>query len=156
MLRSYLFNEVLAARVERKNWRVPIDGDVLVEKLPTAPLWGRGRSATGGAAAAIESSALEAHRQIMEGLEYAGVKQDRRRLQLIAEGFSWALDGDNLALAFSLPPGGYATSLLREIFRWRTASETADVPSATADVPSVTADVPSATADVPSATLDGT
>ena len=126
VLRSYLFNEVLAARVERKSWCAPIDGDVLVGKLPTGPLWGRGRSPTGGAAAAIESSALEPHTQIMEGLEYAGVKQDRRRLQLIAEGFSWVLDGDNLTLGFSLPPGGYATSLLREIFRWRTASETVD------------------------------
>lgn len=41
--RAWLFNQVLAARVEQGLWQQPLEGDVLIDGLPTGPLWGRGR-----------------------------------------------------------------------------------------------------------------
>jgi tRNA pseudouridine13 synthase len=127
VLRSFLFNQVLAGRVVAGNWDQIIDGDVLHETDATGPMWGRGRSATQGQAAVLEQLALEPHREICEGLEYAGVTQGRRPLVLKAQAFSWEFesngpsnaDSNQLLTRFSLPPGGYATSFLGEIFEWR-------------------------------------
>jgi len=122
VLRSYLFNEVLAARVSAGNWNEIIDGDLVRSDLaggdrPTGPLWGRGRSPAATLAAEIETAALATHGEIMEGLEYAGLRQDRRSLVLDADSLSWAFDGRDLKVSFSLPAGGYATSFLGEIFK---------------------------------------
>lgn len=115
-LRSYLFNQVLAERVRRGSWQSSIDGDVLSDGLPTGPLWGRGRSPASGEAAACEREVLEAHRELLDGLEHAGLVQDRRRLVLRAAGLAWSREGETLSLSFSLPTGGYATSFLSEVF----------------------------------------
>ncbi|MFV2089927.1 MAG: tRNA pseudouridine(13) synthase TruD, partial [Pseudomonadales bacterium] len=123
VLRSFLFNEVLAGRVAAQNWDRPIDGDVLVEGEPTGPLWGRGRSATSGQAAHLERAALESHLHISEGLEYAGVDQGRRPLMLRAEEFSWEIGPGEIVTRFSLRPGGYATSFLGEVFRFLRTDE---------------------------------
>lgn len=116
VLRSYLFNEVLDGRVRSSNWRDPIAGDVLVNGLPSGPLWGRGRSSVSALAATIEEHALGPHGEIREGLEHAGLKQDRRALVLNAADFDWSVSADSLRLTFSLPAGGYATSFLAEVF----------------------------------------
>jgi len=117
VLRSFLFNEVLAARVAAGNWRELIAGDVAANGMPTGPLWGRGRSAASGAAARIEESALSAYEQICDGLEHAGVSQQRRALVLMPEQMSWQLESPTqLRVAFTLPAGGYATSLLAQAF----------------------------------------
>jgi tRNA pseudouridine13 synthase len=119
VLRSFLFNEVLGARVQRGDWHRLIDGDVLENQAPTGPLWGRGRSATGGAAAVVESGALARHQEILEGLEHAGLRQARRTLLLKAADLDWEQDGSDLKLDFSLATGGYATSFLGDLFAWR-------------------------------------
>ena len=131
VLRSFLFNQVLAGRVAAGNWDSVIDGDVIAETEPTGPMWGRGRSATQGQAAQLEQLALEPYWEMRDGLEYAGVTQGRRSLTLKADAFSWELgstpgstprstiDSNQLMTRFSLPPGGYATSFLGEIFEWR-------------------------------------
>jgi len=59
---------------------------------------------------------VASHRDICQGLERAGVRHDRRALVLRPEAFSWECRGREITLAFSLPAGGYATSLLREAF----------------------------------------
>ena len=43
VLRSFLFNEVLAARIAAGNWDRAIEGDQLCAGKPAGPLWGRGR-----------------------------------------------------------------------------------------------------------------
>ena len=113
--RSYLFNLVLAARVEANNWAVPIDGDVLFNDLPTAPLWGRGRSNTAGAALALENAALAPFTSWMDGLEHCGLNQERRALVLHPINFSHSCSDNTLCLNFALPAGEFATAVLREI-----------------------------------------
>jgi len=116
VLRSQLFNCVLDLRVARDCYHSKVEGDVLLEGIPTGPLWGRGRSAAQGAAAALENEALAAHRQVCDALEFTGVQQARRVLALRPAAFSWRpvpTSGDTaVAVSFELPPGAYATSLL--------------------------------------------
>ena len=43
------------------------------------------------------------------------VQASRRSLRLCPSGLEWAFTGSDLELAFELPPGAYATTVLREI-----------------------------------------
>lgn len=128
VLRSFLFNEVLAARVRDDTWNCVVDGDVTMalpvagsppasgREVATGPLWGRGRSPAGAQAAEREASALAPHQRICDGLEHAGLSQARRSLVLGAPDLTWQTEDTGLELAFTLPPGGYATVLLGEAF----------------------------------------
>ena len=117
VLRSFLFNEVLAARVTAATWQANIPGEAMLHGIPTGPLWGRGRSAAKGEALAIEEQALARHETICLGLEYAGLTQSRRALVTKPKDMFWesARSGE-LRVTFSLPAGNYATSLLAEVF----------------------------------------
>ena len=140
--RSALFNQVLAARVQDGSWDAALEGEVWVlsgsrsvfgpepwsEALagrlaafdihPSGPLWGAGELRSAGDCAARELSALSDTQAIAlrAGLEKAELKQERRALRLLAEDLQWEwLDDATLRLAFSLPPGSYATALLQEL-----------------------------------------
>lgn len=117
VLRSYLFNEVLAARVRATSWGQVIDGDLCVGANATGPMWGRGRSMSAGLAACIERQALEPHQAVCEGLEFAGVQQARRPLVLRPQRLRWHRTDACLTLRFDLIRGSYATSLLAELGR---------------------------------------
>lgn len=123
VLRSFLFNEVLGARVRAGLWDSWLPGDVPVTlpgsgagTAPSGPLWGRGRSPAAERAAAIEAEALAPHRALCDGLEHAGPTQERRSLVLRADDLTWQRDADQVLLTFSLPAGCYATALLGEVF----------------------------------------
>ena len=113
--RALLFNAVLGQRVIAQNWDRLIDGDVAIDAVPTGPLWGRGRPAASGAALAIETDALIAHRQWLDPLEHLGLAQERRIFVLRPNKFEWALDRTQLEVRFDLSPGQFATTLLAEI-----------------------------------------
>ena len=140
--RSALFNQVLAARVQDGSWDAALEGEVWVlsgsrsvfgpepwsEALagrlaafdihPSGPLWGAGELRSAGECATRELSALYDTQAIAlrAGLEKAELKQERRALRLLAEDLQWEwLDDATLRLAFSLPPGSYATALLQEL-----------------------------------------
>lgn len=114
-VRSLIFNEVLAQRVRQGNWQQAIAGDVLVDGLPTGPLWGRGRLATSALAAELEQQIAERYSELCDGLEHAGLQQERRSLVAKPENFTWQwLTETELSLSFFLPAGYYATSLLHE------------------------------------------
>ena len=120
--RSLLFNEVLATRVAAGTATREIDGDRLdADGRPTGPLWGRGRSPATGAAAELEQTALAPWRDWCERLEHAGLVQERRALACVPAAVEVALDGSELALAFSLPPGVFATSVLAGLGAFRDA-----------------------------------
>ncbi|WP_053981964.1 tRNA pseudouridine(13) synthase TruD [Marinagarivorans algicola] len=141
--RAYLFNCVLAERVKSETWQCVIDGDVtheghasalnqcvtqnakpliegstLPENVATAPLWGRGRSHTAGRALMIEQEALHSMSAWANALEHLGLSQERRKLCSVPQDFMWGFDDKDavtLRLIFSLPPGEYATGILREV-----------------------------------------
>ncbi|MFK7913591.1 MAG: tRNA pseudouridine(13) synthase TruD [Pseudomonadales bacterium] len=118
ILRSYLFNQVLAARVVDGTFAESIAGDVLAVdgRAATAPLWGRGRSSADAQALAVEESALAPYAALCSALEHTGLNQQRRALCVWPENLSWRLDGDQLQLRFGLPSGAYASVLLEELF----------------------------------------
>ena len=138
--RSFLFNQVLGRRVAMANWDRALEGDALNlsgsrsffvpdtiddtirrrivegDVHPSGPLWGRGELATRMAVRAVEAEMINEHVDFAQGLERAGLEQERRALRLFPRELraEW-LDAQTLRLAFTLPPGSYATVLLREI-----------------------------------------
>lgn len=147
--RSALFNRVLAARVADGSWNRGLAGEVWMldgsrsvfgpepwsEALgarlaafdihPSAPLWGKGALRTVDQARAIEEGALDDGDAAMlrDGLERAGMAQERRATRLHPRDMVWRWPGggDELQLSFALPPGGYATALLSELGELRDA-----------------------------------
>lgn len=138
--RSYLFNRVLSARVAAGNWHRALPGESLMQEgstscfsvrlisteiekrvaagqlHPTGPLWGRGRPTSLAEAQAFELGVLAGEDFWKAGLEKAGMEQERRALRLPIKKLQWQwLDEKTLQLRFDLPPGAYATSVLREI-----------------------------------------
>jgi tRNA pseudouridine13 synthase len=124
--RSYLFNHVLSQRVADKTWREVLPGDVRADpeqqtvKLPTGPLWGRGRLATQEDTAALEQRVLEPHQPYCDLLEHKGLVQERRALVLKPVEFAWTFpDSNSLELSFQLPAGTFATAVLRELIAYQ-------------------------------------
>lgn len=143
--RSALFNVVCAERVRDGSWQRLLEGEpatlngsrsfflennpqgsgadkTLEARLavfdihPSAPWWGRGRTPAEGACAVLEARLLAPYQDLCEGLERAGLDQERRALRTQAENLSHQWLGDDaLELSFSLPPGVFATTLLREL-----------------------------------------
>lgn len=124
--RSYLFNQVLAARVLAGNWMALMDGEPTTE--PTAPLWGRGRSPASGKAAELEQSVISNWAAWCDGLEHAGLSQERRELVLKPEAASWQWLEDDIEMRFSLGSGEFATTILRELALLNLAMKTDDNP----------------------------
>ena len=145
--RSYLFNRVLSSRVADGSWNRALSGESLMQEgstscfsvrligteiaarvaagqlHPTGPLWGRGRPISLGEAQALELALLEGESLWKSGLEKAGLEQERRALRLPVKKLQWQwLDKATLRLDFSLPPGAYATSVLREVANTMNAS----------------------------------
>ncbi len=138
--RSLVFNAVLAARVEEGSWDRGLDGEVwmlagthsifgpepwtpeLAKRLaafdidPTGPLIGEGELRSTGEVRALEQRAIDAHRDLAEGLAKAGLGQQRRSLRLAAAGLRHEWEGDgSLIVEFGLPAGSFATVVLREL-----------------------------------------
>ncbi len=116
-VRSFVFNEVLGLRIAQGLWGQTVPGDVPdASGRPTGPLWGRGRVATTDQALALESSVAERHATLCDGMEHAGLEQERRALVALPQDMAWEWpQADQLVLSFSLPAGQYATSVLCEI-----------------------------------------
>jgi tRNA pseudouridine13 synthase len=142
-LRAYLFNTLLAARVEAASWNRPLDGDVCMlrgtrslfaceqadqvlqaraaagDLHPGLPLWGAGRSAASAPVAAQQRELLQAHSEVCDFLEEAGLELAWRPARLLADDFCWQFCDDGaLQLDFALGAGAYATALLGEIVRF--------------------------------------
>lgn len=116
-VRSFVFNEVLALRIRQGLWGRTLPGDVLDEAgRPTGPLWGRGRVSTSDEAQALENGVAERHAALCDGMEHAGLDQERRALVASPAELRWTwAQPDQLVLSFTLPAGNYATSVLGEI-----------------------------------------
>lgn len=138
--RSALFNAVLARRVEQGDWNIGsqdevwmLDGthsvfgptefdEALQQRMreqdvhPTGPMWGVGELRSAGALRVLEESATAGFLDLRQGLEAAGLKQERRALRMRVPGMQWQWLGDDaLQLSFELAPGSYATEVLAEL-----------------------------------------
>ena len=139
--RSYLFNQVLAARVLADNWNKILPGeacmlsgsrsffvaetiDVEIESRlaakdisPSGALWGRGELPCLQEARELELALLADDSEFRQGLEAAGMKQERRALLLAVNDMQWQWlpGGSDLEVSFELAAGCYATSVFREI-----------------------------------------
>jgi tRNA pseudouridine13 synthase len=148
--RSLVFNEVLARRVTAGIWDQVLNGDALIlngsrsffvpeivdetirhrlaggDVHPSGPLWGRGELPTHSTVREQEQSVASEHADLARGLEAAGLEQERRALRVIPQEFNakW-LDETTLSLTFLLPPGSYATMVLREFADYRDAATSA-------------------------------
>ena len=111
--RSWLFNQVLASRVEQGNWLQVIAGEP--EEAGSGPLWGRGRNPASDEQLALEQEAMAPWKPWCDWLEHCGLSQERRGLVLQPQGFQARWEGDDLILNFALPPGTFATAVLREV-----------------------------------------
>lgn len=134
--RSYLFNRILAERVNQGSWNQPVAGDTymfdlshsyfksdqpdaeIIRRLeakeihPSGVLWGRGEAGV----TSIEQAVIDAHQELAQGLVACGVDRDRRALRVNVPDLQWQFVSDTeLELEFTLPAGSYATALLREI-----------------------------------------
>lgn len=137
--RSYLFNEMLAKRVNLDKWDTPLDGEVFgfagslrgfkqentVEEQaryddkdihPSCALWGKGEALSLNELQVIEQKVAADNELFAENLVKQGLKQERRVARSLVPDFAWEwLEDDVLQLEFSLASGYFATSLLREI-----------------------------------------
>ncbi len=138
--RSQLFNAVLSRRIAQQCWDSRLEGEVwnlqgsdavftatdwtadLQARLegfdihPTGPLWGAGELRSSGATRALEEAVCAQWPAVCEGLAQAGLSQQRRALRLVAQGLRWDFVGPaDVIIEFALPPGAYATAVLREV-----------------------------------------
>ena len=128
--RSYIFNQILDARVCDQTWNRLVAGDVAnldgsgsvfsVDQLdddltqrcnamdihPSGPMCGDGTS---------PSVIPAGHDSWLKALTNARVKPAQRSFRLRVADFAWSPGHDSLALEFALGRGAFATSVLREL-----------------------------------------
>lgn len=139
---SFLFNKILAARIDRidriliGDWAMKhINGacfhvkDAEAEQpraeqfeiSPTGPLFGSRAPWASDEPGMLERTIVmelgETPESLVEAAAVCGFRGERRLLRVRLEELNWLLDGDTLKLSFSLPPGAYATSVLRELMK---------------------------------------
>ncbi|MDO6562623.1 tRNA pseudouridine(13) synthase TruD [Amphritea sp. 1_MG-2023] len=139
-VRSFMFNQLVSQRIGQCCFTQPMSGDVLMingrqscfpftaddasimRRLQsgdlhlTAAMWGRGRSICTDIAAAWEIEQLQPWQAQLEGLERLGLNQERRSIRLMPSHLTIEREADDqFLLAFNLPAGSFATSVLREI-----------------------------------------
>ncbi len=142
-LRSLLFNTLLSHRVQAGNWCTVKPGDVCMlsgtrslfvcdeegsdiwERVrsgdlhPGLPLWGRGQRPGSPEMLAVQDEQLAPWRPVALFLEKIGADLAHRPARAVPDDFSWDFCEDGaLRLAFTLPAGSYATTLLREVVEY--------------------------------------
>jgi tRNA pseudouridine13 synthase len=91
------------------------------EISPTGILFGSRVSWADGEPGLIERTVVSENGMTPEGLTQAaktcGFRGERRPLRVRLDGIEWALDDNVLTVNFVLPPGAYATNVLRELMK---------------------------------------
>lgn len=137
--RAWFFNQLLSLRIQEQTWDQLVPGELVClngsnsffaleqpqeneisrclsqDVHPSGPLVGRGKLPS------LQALEWEQQIQALEPQQWSALEQRqqaaRRPLRLNAVDFSWSwLDNEQLQLEFWLPPGAYATVLLREVF----------------------------------------
>lgn len=139
---SHLFNRIVAKRIETidqvflGDWAMKSDNGACFpveqpeaeqpradrfEISPTGPLFGSRAPWAAGVPGDIEREVVAELGTSPELLSKAGAecgfRGERRALRVRLNELSWSLEGPVLTLGFWLPPGSYATSVLREVVK---------------------------------------
>jgi tRNA pseudouridine13 synthase len=95
----------------------------------TATMWGAGELMTSNDPLALEQVIADKNPEFCQGLPRFGLKQERRRirltvsdtdLELLSASESSIREGKNaVKISFFLPPGSYATTVLRELLNYQ-------------------------------------
>ncbi len=150
-LRSFLFNTMLAERVDSGTWNRICHGDVCMlhgsrslftcelvddeirqrascgDIHPGLPLWGSGVSSASPDRALQQRETLAGQRAVCDFLEHQGLELAWRPARLMADDFCWQFcDDDVLQLDFALGAGAYATALLAEIVQYKQGAQTGE------------------------------
>lgn len=137
--RSLIFNHVINDRIKNNTFDQAANGDVLMlsgtqsvfiadeidESIKTrlnekdvditAPMWGAGELMTTQNVMSFEQSVGSQYQEFCDGLAKFGLKQERRRIRLCIENANINIENDTVELTFTLPPGSYATTVIREL-----------------------------------------
>ncbi|MBL53601.1 MAG: tRNA pseudouridine(13) synthase TruD [Alteromonadaceae bacterium] len=137
-LRSWLFNEGISRRLSAGKLATFMPGDVinltgsnsifvaddvdntLAERLAekdistTMPLWGKGELGSRLEAEQFEQALFEPFTEVSAFLAGEGLKMERRAAIIWPRQLECEAQGDTLTVRFFLPPGCFATSILRE------------------------------------------
>jgi len=139
---SHLFNQILARRIDRidrmlvGDWAMKMENGACFpvqdaekeqpradrfEISPTGILFGSRVSWATGEPGEIERAVVVDNGATPESLTEAakacGFRGERRTLRVRLDELDWSLSDDTLTVSFSLPPGAYATSVLRELMK---------------------------------------
>lgn len=135
-VRSWLFNQILADRVQAGSWNRLLPGDkcqlnhnnslfdfdandpTLAARCQASDLHPAGILFGHHQAALPEQTqqVLNRYAELTAGLLKFDLKADYRALRVIPENLEWQrLSSDQWRLSFSLPSGSYATALIREL-----------------------------------------
>lgn len=139
---SHLFNKLLARRIDRLDrmlvgdWAMKMANGACFpvedaeqeqpradrfEISPTGILFGSRVSwATGEPGEMEQAVVAEAgtiQEQLVQAAKACGFRGERRSLRVPLNGLEWSVEGSALTLSFALPPGAYATSVLRELMK---------------------------------------
>ncbi len=130
---------MLAERVRRGNWNAIIDGELAMldgthsvfpcespdaeiedrcKRLdihPTGPMPGQKGTQPTANAAELEQSVVQNWPELLEVLQGQRVQASRRALRLYPADLEWHIEEGTMELSFVLPPGTYATTVLREV-----------------------------------------
>ena len=145
--RSTVFNRVLAQRVQDKTWNMAQVGDVLaftgsrsffvagvdecndprlaqLDVHPTGPLWGEGELVSQAQTQQDEIAIAARLPELCSWLERANLQQERRILRLPVRDLAWSFPTEDcLQVHFVLPPGCFATVVLRELLELLSMTE---------------------------------
>lgn len=136
--RSWIFNQIVSQRIEQGCFAQLLIGDLLEggeqllnvtaeniaqlsEQLVagkvaiTAALAGDNALPTQEQALELEQTQLDNEPDMMKLIRSNRMRHDRRAITLMPQQMSWQVDGNTVIVAFMLPAGGFATSVLREV-----------------------------------------
>lgn len=139
---SYIYNEILAVRIDRLDQTLAGDWAMkhtngacfqvehaeveqgradAFEISPTGLLFGSRVSWASGEPGDIERAVVAELNETPESLKQAaaecGFRGERRSLRVCLDELEWSLKDRTLTISYALPPGSYATSVLRELMK---------------------------------------
>lgn len=127
---SYLFNLVINERIESGTGLQPVEGDILEDGIPTAPLFGFDSVLPQGKIGEIERKILEAENIKLEDFKirsFGELSCSGARKKLLVKPLDpkiISIEKDELnegklkmRLSFGLEKGNYATTILRELMK---------------------------------------